>query len=218
MGAALTAASSLVRSLGAAQRPATGQDAGTLQAAARTPVNSTHHILLRGGTIITMDPALGDFAKGDIHIQGKHIVEVGRNLRAPASAEVIDAAGTILIPGFVDCHRHSWSAQFRRIIPDGLIANYMSTTHQGFAPFYRPHDMYVGNLITALGCIDAGITCVIDNSHNSRNAAHSDAAIQALLDSGIRAVHASGAPQNGNWDHQWPQDLNRLQKRFVSSA
>jgi len=177
MGAALAAAPAAVRSAGAAQRSTTRQDGGTLDPAARAPVNPARHILLRGGTIITMDQALGDFARGDVHIQGKHIVEVGRNLRVPASTEIIDAAGTILIPGFVDCHRHSWSAQFRRIIPDGLIANYMATTHQGFGPYYRPHDMYVGNLITALGCIDAGITCVIDNSHNSRTAAHSDAAV-----------------------------------------
>ena len=93
----------------------------------------------------------------------------------------------------------------------------MATTHQGFARYYRPHDIYVGNLITALGCIDAGITCVIDNSHNSRSAAHSDAAVQALIDSGIRGVHASGAPQTGDWDRQWPQDLERLQKQFFAS-
>ena len=97
--------------------------------ASRVPVNATHHILLRGGTIITMDPAVGDFAKGDIHIQGKYIVEVGRDLNVPAGAKVIDAAGTIHLPGFVDCHRHSWSAQVRRMIPDGLINNYMATTH-----------------------------------------------------------------------------------------
>src|SRR4029077_7977869 len=139
MSAALAAAPSLVGSLGAAQRSATSQDGGTLERVARVPVNPAHHILLRGGTIISMDPAVGDFARGDVHIQGKHIVEVGQDLKAPAGADVIDAAGTILIPGFVDCHRHSWSAQFRRIIPDGLIANYMATTHQGFAPFYRPH-------------------------------------------------------------------------------
>jgi cytosine/adenosine deaminase-related metal-dependent hydrolase len=93
----------------------------------------------------------------------------------------------------------------------------MATTHNGFAPFYRPHDMYVGNLITALGCINAGITCVIDNSHNSRSAAHSDAAIEALFDAGIRAVHASGPPQAGTWDKQWPADLARLQKKYFTS-
>jgi cytosine/adenosine deaminase-related metal-dependent hydrolase len=217
MGAALAAAPSLVRGLGAAQRPAAGRDAGRMLPASRVPVNATHHILLRGGTIITMDPALGDFAKGDLHIHGKHIVAVGRDLKVPAGAEMIDAAGTILVPGFVDCHRHSWSAQFRQIIPDGLISHYMATTHNGFAPFYRPQDMYVGNLVTALGCINAGITCVIDNSHNSRSGAHSDAAIEALFDSGIRGVHASGPPQFGTWDKQWPADLVRLQKKYFTS-
>jgi hypothetical protein len=77
--------------------------------------------------------------------------------------------------------------------------------------------MYVGNLVTALGCIDAGITCIIDNSHNSRTSAHSDAAIQALFDSGIRGVHASGAPQFGTGTKQWPQDLNRIQQTYFTS-
>jgi 5-methylthioadenosine/S-adenosylhomocysteine deaminase len=217
MGAVAAAAPAIVRSLGAAQRPVSGRDGGALEATTRAAVNPNQHIFLRGGIIITMDPAIGDFVRGDLHIQGEHIVEVGRELRPPARAEIIDAAGTILIPGFVDCHRHSWSATFRQIIPDGLIADYMSITHQGFAPFYRPHDMYVGNLVTALGCINAGITCVIDNSHNSRSSDHSDAAIEALFDSGIRAVHASGPPQSGTWDRQWPQDWARLQKKYFTT-
>src|SRR5205085_3365062 len=73
MGAALAAAPAAVRNADAAQRAGTRQDGGTLEAAA--PVNPGRHILLRGGTIITMDPAVGDFAIGDVHIQGKHIVE-----------------------------------------------------------------------------------------------------------------------------------------------
>ena len=99
------------------------------------------------------------------------------------------------MPGLVDCHRHSWEAQLRRINPNSpTLADYSNATHLSFAKFYRPQDHYVGNYLTAMGCIDAGITCVIDNSHNSRSAAHSDAAIEALFDSGIRAVHASGPP------------------------
>jgi len=178
--------------------------------------DANHRILLKGGTIVSLDPKVGDFVKGDLLIQGKKIAAVAANL--PISGDVIDASNTILIPGFVDCHRHSWEGVLRRIIPNGDIGKYMATTHQGFALHYRPRDMYVGNLVTALGCIDAGVTCIIDNSHNSRSPAHSDAAIQALFDAGIRAVHASGAPQNGTWDRQWPQDLERLQKQLFSSG
>src|SRR6188474_1110248 len=205
--AAIAAAPFLLRDAAAAQRPQVVENT----APSRQP------ILLKGGTIVSMDPNVGDFARGDVLIDGKKIVGVGDQVKAPPQAQVIDATNTIIIPGFVDAHRHSWEGQLRRIIPDGAIAEYMATTHNGFARYYRPEDIYAGNLITALGCIDAGVTCVIDNCHNSRSAAHSDAAVQALIDAGIRGVHASGAPQTGDWDKQWPQDLARLQKTFFTS-
>jgi 5-methylthioadenosine/S-adenosylhomocysteine deaminase len=178
--------------------------------------DSQRRILLKGGTIISMDPQVGNFAKGDVLIEGKKIAAVAP--RVDSDAELIDATDMVVIPGFVDPHRHSWEGQLRGLNPNAVtLADYNAYTNQGFAPLYRPEDMYVGNLATALGCIDAGITCIIDNSHNSRSSAHSDAAIQALFDSGIRAVHASGAPQFGTWDHQWPQDLVRLQQTYFTS-
>ena len=215
-GAALAAAPLFAGSGEAAQRQSV-EDAGTLDRTWRQNAAPNQSLLLKGGTIVSLDPAVGDFVRGDVLVQGKKIVAVANDVKAPSQAQVIDASNTIVIPGFVDAHRHSWEGQLRRIIPNGAIGAYMATTHQGFARHYRPHDMYVGNLITALGCIDAGITCLIDNSHNARSSAHSDAAVQALIDSGIRAVHASGAPQTGDWDKQWPQDLARLQKQFFSS-
>ncbi|HMI95891.1 MAG TPA: amidohydrolase family protein [Micropepsaceae bacterium] len=185
--------------------------------ARQAAVNPRQRILLKGGTIISMDGRVGDLAKGDVLIEGTKIAAVGANLSA-AGAQIIDASNMILIPGFVDCHRHSWEGQLRRINPNApTLADYANATHLSFATHYRPQDMYVGGMITALGCIDAGITCVIDNSHNARSAGHSDAAVEALFDSGIRAVHASGAPQAGEWDRQWPQDLTRLQKTYFSS-
>ena len=215
--ATLAAAPLLLRETLAAQS-APAEDAGTLERVWREAPATRRPILLKGGTIVSMDPKVGDFAVGDVLIDGRKIAAVGSQVKAPSQADVIDASRTIVIPGFVDAHRHSWEGQLRRIIPDGAIGEYMATTHNGFARHYRPHDIYVGNLITALGCIDAGITCVIDNSHNSRSAAHSDAAVQALIDSGIRGVHASGAPAAGEWDRQWPRDLERLQKKFFTST
>jgi cytosine/adenosine deaminase-related metal-dependent hydrolase len=199
---------------GALSGPAVSAEGSTANAAPR----ASSRVLLKGGTIISMDPKIGDIAKGDLLIEGKKITYVGNTLDA-AGAQIIDATHAIIIPGFVDAHRHSWEGQLRRINPNAATLDaYSAATHLSFAKVYRPEDIYVGNLITALGCIDAGITCIIDNSHNSRSAAHSDMAIRALIDSGIRAVHASGAPQAGDWDHQWPQDLSRLQKQFFSST
>jgi 5-methylthioadenosine/S-adenosylhomocysteine deaminase len=218
VAAAMASVPFLLRDAEGAQRPSVAEDGGTLERAWRDAPATRQPILLKGGTIVSLDPKVGDFATGDLLIDGRKIAAVGKQVPAPPRAQVVDASSTIIIPGFVDAHRHSWEGQLRRIIPDGTIAEYMATTHNGFARHYRPRDIYVGNLITALGCIDAGITCVIDNSHNSRSAAHSDAAVQALIDSGIRGVHASGAPAAGEWDRQWPQDLERLQKRFFAST
>ncbi|MFC3944408.1 amidohydrolase family protein [Pseudomonas gingeri] len=171
-------------------------------------------LLLKGGTVITMDPDLGNFARGDVLIRGTTIEAVGACLHS-ADAEVIDASGMIVIPGMVDTHRHAWEGQLRRINPNSpTLEDYCNATHFSFARYYRPRDMYVGNLLTALGCIDAGITTIIDNSHNARSGAHSDAAIEALTDAGIRALHAPGAPLSGEWDKaQWPGDLRRLKNR-----
>src|SRR5438876_2337268 len=120
---AVTAAVPIL-SAGAAQVP-TREDGGTLEPTWRQSPASSHRILLKGGTVVSMDPNVGDFIKGDVLIEGTKIVDVAREVRAPAQVQLIDASNTIVIPGFVDSHRHSWEGQLRRIIPNGAIDDYM---------------------------------------------------------------------------------------------
>src|SRR5580704_468683 len=133
------------------------RDAAALEQLRRANGDARRRVLLKGGTIISMDTTVADFARADLLIEGKKISVISPDLDAVAqsgNAIVVDASDKILITG---------------IIPNSAtIGDYMGATHRGFAPYYRPDDMYVGNLITALGCMDAGITCFIDNSQNSR--------------------------------------------------
>ena len=76
----------------------------------------------------------------------------------------------------------------------------------------------MGNLLGAIGAIDAGVTNVLDFSHNSRSPAFRDAALAGLVDSGIRAVQASAAPIGGEWDEAWPTDVVRLRDSLPASA
>jgi len=179
-------------------------------------------ILFTGATIVTMDPDLGTLHRGDLLVEGSHILAIGHDLRTngdSAGAVVVDATGAILSPGFVDTHRHSWQAALRRIMPDvNDLGEYVTSTLARYAPAYRAEDVYVGTRLAALSAIDSGITCLLDFSHNARSAAHSDSAVQALLDTGIRGVHASMRPHFGEWDGQWPADLARLQRQFFSSG
>ena len=131
---------------------------------------------------------------------------------------VVDATGTVLSPGFVDTHRHAWEAQLRRIMPDvDDLGGCVMSTLAGYATVYRPEDMYIGTRLAALTAIDSGITTMLDFSHNSRTREHSDAAIEALRDTGIRGVHASMGPHFGDWDRQWPGDLTRIKGQYFSS-
>lgn len=190
-----------------------------IQERARDP---QRQILLRGATVLSMDANVGDFATGDILIRGKLIAEVGVDLsQAGDSTEtvVVDAAGMIAVPGFHDTHRHCWQGQLRRLIPDcdGNTA-YLAVLNHWFGPLYTPADIYVGNLISALGALNSGITCLLDFFHNPRTPEHSDAAVKALADSGIRAVHTSCGPIGGVLDGSWPGDVARLRDTYFSST
>ncbi|WP_262057460.1 amidohydrolase family protein [Streptomyces sp. STR69] len=190
--------------------------AAVLEQLRRQSADPRRRILLTGATIVTMDPELG-ILQGDLLVEGDSIAAIGPNLGADG-AVVVDASGTILAPGLVDTHRHAWEAQLRRIMPDvDDLGGYVMTTLAGYATVYRPEDMYIGTRLAALTALDSGITTMLDFSHNSRTREHSEAAIEALRDTGIRGVHASMGPHFGDWDRQWPADLTRLKDRYFSS-
>jgi cytosine/adenosine deaminase-related metal-dependent hydrolase/ribose/xylose/arabinose/galactoside ABC-type transport system permease subunit len=180
----------------------------------------TGRTLIRGGIVLSLDRGVGDVAPGDVLIEGDRIVEVGRGIAAE-DAEVIDASGTIVMPGFVDSHRHIWEGLLRNIGTDVPLegrASYISFVLHKLAPAYRPEDAYVGNLVSALGAIDAGITTLLDWSHIQGSPAHTDAVIQALRDSGMRAVFAYGFPWWGKWEERQPSWFVRAANEHFSSG
>ena len=180
----------------------------------------TRPLLLTGAVIVTQDPRVGVLSPGDLLVHGTRIEAVGPvgTLEHSAGTLVLDAAGYLLAPGFVDTHRHAWEAQLRQLMPDvDDLGEYVTSTLVGLAPAYQPEDVYLGTRLAALTAIDSGITCMLDFAHNARSAAHSDAGVQALLDSGIRGVHASMRPHFGAWDGQWPKDLTRLREQYFAS-
>jgi cytosine/adenosine deaminase-related metal-dependent hydrolase len=172
-------------------------------------------VLLKGGVVLTMDPRLGDFEKGDVLIEGSKIAAVGPSL--PATGTIVDASGMIVMPGFVDTHRHTWQGQLRNILPNGrLDPDYFRDIGASARNAYRPEDVHVGDLLSAWGAINAGITTMLDWSHISNTPEHSDAAVQALRESGIRAVYGygTGAAGPGN---KYPDDIRRLRKQYFST-
>jgi cytosine/adenosine deaminase-related metal-dependent hydrolase len=139
-----------------------------------------------------MDPALGDFAPGDILIEDALIARVGPGLDPPPGAEVIEARNMIAIPGLINAHLHTWETALRGIGGDWAGREYFRIVHAGLAPIYTPEDTYLGNLAGALSQLDAGATTLFDWCHNNATPAHSDAAVDALFESGMRALFGHG--------------------------
>ncbi|MDT7574790.1 MAG: 5-methylthioadenosine/S-adenosylhomocysteine deaminase, partial [Pseudonocardiales bacterium] len=178
---------------------------------------SSRDLLIRGATVLSVDPAVGDLERGDVLVRGEVIAAVGPDLRAQAmEAEVLDATGMIAVPGFVDSHVHAWEGQLRGLAPVVDFAGYLGITAFGHGPRYRPDDVYAGTLSTALTALDAGITTIVDNSHNALTPEHSDAAVRALLDAGIRGVHAIGSPFGAALDHV-PSTALGLRERYAAT-
>jgi cytosine/adenosine deaminase-related metal-dependent hydrolase len=175
-------------------------------------------MLLQGGYVLTMDAGLGDFV-GDVLIRGAAIEAVGPDLAAQdENCLVLDVSGQIVIPGLIDSHVHAWEGAIRGIAPDADFGNYLAITHGGVARYMAPEDVALGQLVTVAQALNGGVTTIVDNSHNSRSPAHSDAAIAALQSTGIRAVHAVGSPTAGGAGAQLPADLLRLRDEYFSSS
>jgi 5-methylthioadenosine/S-adenosylhomocysteine deaminase len=141
----------------------------TLDQLKRAQQDPRHRTLLKGGMVLSLDPRVGDFETGDVLIEGKNILAVGRNLNAAAT--VVDASGMIVMPGFVDTHHHQYETILRGILTDGVLGtpNDGKKTYQGviqgvFTPVYQPEDAYISELVASLNQLNAGVTTTVDTS------------------------------------------------------
>jgi cytosine/adenosine deaminase-related metal-dependent hydrolase len=211
---AIAAASAMLASGGAvAQTVSVPADTGT----------PGRRILIRGGAVLSMDPAVGDFESADVLIEGKTIAAVGPNIDA-GDATVVDAAGMIVMPGFIDTHHHQFETALRSFLADGLLfndgaphgeINYFDYILGKFAGVYRPEDVHISELFGSLSQLDAGVTTVHDISQIHHSPEHSDAAIKGIMDSGRRA--AFGYFEGHGEQAKYPDDARRIKEQYFSS-
>jgi cytosine/adenosine deaminase-related metal-dependent hydrolase len=174
-------------------------------------------VLLKGGIVLTLDRAIGDFETADVLIEGAKIAAVGRNLKA--EAQTIDASNMIVMPGFVDTHHHQYETILRSILPDGLLngpKSYVSDIQGIYTPVYRPEDARISELVASLSQINAGVTTGVDTSQVSHTPEHTDACIDGLREAGRRTLFAYSAGVGPGV--KYPQDIRRLRTQHFASA
>jgi cytosine/adenosine deaminase-related metal-dependent hydrolase len=179
-------------------------------------------LLLKGGTVISLDPQIGDLDRADILIEGDEIRAVEGEISA--DAEVVDCTGKIVIPGFIDSHRHTWETAIRNCAPNATLDDYFVEILDTFAPLYTAEDVRASNRAGALECLNAGITTLVDWSHINNTPEHPDAGVTGLIESGIRAQYAYGSA-NTSLEKYWffsseaipGDDVRRIKDSYFSS-
>lgn len=167
--------------------------------------------LIRNGWVIDTEPAPVVRPNTDVLIEADQIAAVGENLQV-SDARVVDATNRIVMPGLVDTHRHTWQAALRSAAVDVDLMGYMDLIGTFYAGRMTPEDVRVGTLAGALECLDAGITTLQDFSHIQRSPEHTDAAIDGLAESGVRAVFGYGYPVTDPSARR-PADVRRVRER-----
>lgn len=179
--------------------------------------------IVKNACILSMDSSTGDLARGDILVDGECIVEVAPSIDVK-SDHVIDGTGAIVLPGLINAHVHTWETAMRGIGCDWAGSDYFNFFHAKLAPLYTPEDTFIGTLVGSLAQMDAGVTTILDWCHNNSTPAHTDAAVDALLQSGIRAVFGHGTvkphpkpgqPHFSQVPHPIPE-ISRLRKGRLS--
>lgn len=163
--------------------------------------------LIKDGCVLSMDPAIGNHYEADVLIDGDTIAEVGTGVRA-RDAELIDARDAIVMPGFVDTHRHVWESLFR-----GLGDPADAAHPAAYAPHCTADDVYAATLVGLLGAAEAGITTVVDWCELGGGDGHTDAALAAHADAGLRTVFVdadAAGPEADGADGGWRSRLRRL--------
>lgn len=175
-------------------------------------------VLLRGGTVLTMDDAHTVLTDADVLVRGKVIAAVGQHLEAPEGAVEIDAHGGIVMPGMIDTHRHLWQSAMRGYGADWTLTQYFVWYYLEHGMKFRPEDVYAGNLLGALEALDAGVTTTVDWSHGLRTIDHAEAAVDALEAVPGRFLLGYGNIFAGPWE--WataPEFTSFVQRRLRGS-
>ncbi|GAA4905683.1 cytosine/adenosine deaminase-related metal-dependent hydrolase [Actinomycetospora succinea] len=158
-------------------------------------------VVLRGGTVITVDDAHTVLEGHDVLVVDDRIAAIGVDLEVPAGTDEIDARGGIVMPGMVDTHRHMWQTAMRGYGADWTLTQYFVWYYLDWGRRFRPQDVHAGNLLAAIEAIDAGVTTCVDWSHGLQTTEHADAAVDALAAVPGRFLLAYGNIQDApaNW-------------------
>src|SRR5436190_16324583 len=124
-------------------------------------------VLLRGGTVLTLDPSDRVLVGEDVLIEDERIVRVGGRLdeRDGPFDRVIDASGRLVMPGLVNAHFHCYD-RFLRGMWEGMpLELWILCASPIFQPITDPRALVIRSRLCAAEMLLSGTTACVDNLH-----------------------------------------------------
>jgi len=127
-------------------------------------------LLIEDAIILTLAEGVDEPFTGHLVIRDGRIKSVGAGKISATeraglqSLKVVDAAGKIVIPGFVSGHNHLWQSAFRGIASDGELYPWLEALHWTYGDYFGDGDLYAFTLHGALDQLGHGITTTYSHS------------------------------------------------------
>ena len=171
-------------------------------------------LLIRGGRVYRHDGDVDDPAVRDILIQGSRIVsvtspdedaalkhEIVRRSTDSSEAQVIDAQGKLVLPGFVNAHYHSYDVLAKGLLEDMPFDVWALHSQPAYFGKRSKEEIRARTLLGALECLRNGVTTVQDmNSLVSQDEETLDTILSAYEEVGIRVVFSIAVRDVGALD------------------
>ena len=155
-------------------------------------------ILLRGGTVVTMNEKYDVFEDGAVAIRGDSIVAVGTTdeiVGAYSAAETVDCANTVIMPGLVNAHTHIPMTLMRGLNDDLRLDVWLGYLMPVEREFVTPEFVKLGARVGCAEMIRSGVTSFADMFYYEESIAEQVAEIgmRALLGQTILVFPAPDA-------------------------
>jgi 5-methylthioadenosine/S-adenosylhomocysteine deaminase len=141
--------------------------------------------IIKNGYVVTMDPDRTILSDGAVAIVGTRIAAVGPSSEIVAgwhAPQIIDARGSIVLPGLIDGHNHPNQYLSKGIGDDVEIFTWLRNIF-AYEAHLSPEEAYIGALGNFVEMVRSGTTCF-----NEPGSYHTDAIGRAAEQVGIRGI------------------------------
>src|SRR3989440_10530070 len=169
----------------------------------------TQSILIRNGTIVTMDQN-NSIVRGDLLIRDGRIAEVAEAITADVD-ETVDATGCAILPGFVQTHIHLCQTLFRGAADDLALIDWLKKRVWPMEAAHTPASIRASAQLGIAELIKGGTTCAL----TMETVRHTEEVLRVVEETGFRATVGKGMMEKGD---EVPSELHEQTRESIRES